>query len=67
MPLDARTLMSTDRNCDVKNVAGGTYYHFGIKNSVVAELACLNFDLQELTDVLTQSILMVYLCSGAQV
>jgi len=53
VPLDARTLMSTDRKCDAKNVAGGTYYHFGIRNSVLAELASLDFDLRDLTNTLT--------------
>ncbi|XP_051967505.1 uncharacterized protein LOC127632781 isoform X1 [Xyrauchen texanus] len=45
--------MCTDRKCDAKNVAGGTYYHFGIRNSVLAELASLDFDLRDLTDTLT--------------
>lgn len=53
VPLDARTLMSTDRKCDVKNVAGGSYYHFGIKKSVLAELSSLDFDLRDLTDTNT--------------
>lgn len=41
VPLDARTLMSTDRSCNVSNVDGGSYYHFGIRNAVVAELKTL--------------------------
>ncbi|KAA0702512.1 hypothetical protein E1301_Tti021314 [Triplophysa tibetana] len=53
VPLDARTLMSTVRKCDVKNIAGGSYYHFGIKNSIQVELASLDFDLRDLTDTLT--------------
>ncbi len=56
VPLDARTLMCTERKCNVKNVAGGSYYHFGIRNSVVAELASLDFDLRVLTDTLTLRI-----------
>lgn len=56
VPLDARTLMCTERKCNVKNVAGGSYYHFGIRNSVVAELASLDFDLRDLTDSLTLRI-----------
>ncbi len=58
VPLDARTLMCTERKCNVKNVAGGSYYHFGISNSVVAELASLDFDLRVLTDTLTLRIHM---------
>lgn len=37
----------------MKNVAGGSYYHFEVKNSAVAELASLDFDL---TDTLTLKV-----------
>lgn len=56
VPLDARTLMSTTRKCNVINVAGGSYYHFGVKNSIVAALENLDFDLKELTDTITLRI-----------
>ncbi|CAI5682040.1 unnamed protein product [Oreochromis niloticus] len=56
VPLDARTLMSTARKCNVINVAGGSYYHFGLKNSIAAALELLDFDLKKLTNNLTLRI-----------
>lgn len=53
VPLDARTLMSTARKCNVTNLAGGSYYHFGLKNAIVASLELLDFDISELTKNLT--------------
>ena len=55
VPTDARTLMSTDRSCEVKNVAGGSYYHFGIENSLIAQLASLG-NLVSVVDKLTLRI-----------
>lgn len=31
LPKDARTLLNTERNLDIKAIAGGEYYYFGIK------------------------------------
>lgn len=55
VPLNARTLMSTDRSCNVTSVAGGSYYHFGIENALVAELTSLGH-LANVTDTLTLRI-----------
>lgn len=41
VPMDARTFMSTDRSCQVTNVAGGSYFHFGIENALISELTSL--------------------------
>lgn len=34
LPLDARTLLGTPRNIDIRKVEPGEYYHFGLKNSI---------------------------------
>ncbi|XP_047137496.2 uncharacterized protein LOC105849210 isoform X1 [Hydra vulgaris] len=31
LPIDSRTLLNTRRNVDIKHVAGGEYYYFGVK------------------------------------
>lgn len=55
IPMDGRTLMSTDRSCNVANMAGGSYYHFGIENALIAELTSLGH-LVNVTDTLTLRI-----------
>lgn len=55
IPMDGRTLMSTDRSCNVANMAGGSYYHFGIENALIAELTSLGH-LANVTDTLTLRI-----------
>lgn len=35
LPRDSRTLLRTPRHCDVKEIAGGSYTHLGIKSSLV--------------------------------
>ncbi|ROK35808.1 hypothetical protein DPX16_17551 [Anabarilius grahami] len=55
IPVDGRTLMSTDRSCNVANMAGGSYYHFGIENALIAELTSLGH-LAHVTDTLTLRI-----------
>ena len=48
-------LMSTDRSYNVTNMAGGSYYHFGIENALIAELTSLEH-LANVTDALTLRI-----------
>ncbi|CAM4734218.1 unnamed protein product [Leuciscus chuanchicus] len=55
IPMDGRTLMTTDRSCNVANMAGGSYYHFGIENALIAELTSLGH-LANVTDTLALRI-----------
>lgn len=57
IPKDGRTLMSTDRSCNVANMAGGSYYHFGIENALITELTSLGH-LANVTDTLALRINM---------
>lgn len=46
LPKDARTLLKTPKNTVVKNIDGGIYYHFGIKEEVKL-LIDLKYNLPE--------------------
>lgn len=35
LPKDARTLLGTTRNCSVKTLGGGKYYHFGLRKNLI--------------------------------
>lgn len=50
LPKDPRTLMSTLKDCEVKKMGSGSYYHFGLCNAICAELTNAQ---DELTDTLT--------------
>lgn len=39
IPMDARTLLKTPSQCNVKEISGGSYYHFGVKKSLVRILS----------------------------
>lgn len=39
IPMDARTLLKTPRQCNVKEISGGSYYHFGVEKSLVRILS----------------------------
>lgn len=39
LPKDARTLLSTPRHYDIKQVAGGSYHYFGVEASLVKVLS----------------------------
>ena len=38
LPKDARTLLKTKTNYDINDVAGGSYHHFGIQESIITKL-----------------------------
>lgn len=44
LPKDPRTLMKTGKVDGIKAVGGGWYYHFGIKETVLAQLSGLKLD-----------------------
>ena len=46
LPSDPRTLLHTIRDYEVRDIAGGSYYHFGMKSCVSQALA--SFDLSDL-------------------
>ena len=39
LPKDPRTLMSTIKNCEVKQMGNGSYYYFGVANAISSLLA----------------------------
>jgi len=39
LPLDSRTLLSTPREQNLRSVAPGEYFHFGIRNGIISSLA----------------------------
>lgn len=39
IPMDARTLLKTPSQCNVKEISGGSYYHFGVEKSLVRILS----------------------------
>lgn len=43
LPKDARTLLGTLTVHDIKKVAGGEYYHFGLESSLVRQLSSISF------------------------
>ena len=43
LPLDARTLLSTPKNIELKEVSPGSYYHFGLGSCIVKALDSVNF------------------------
>ncbi|KAK0140799.1 hypothetical protein N1851_022202 [Merluccius polli] len=47
VPKDPRTLLGTLKDCEVKNIGQGNYYHFGLANAIISELKMANE--QELT------------------
>lgn len=52
VPKDPRTLLSTLKDCEVKEIGQGRYYHFGLASAIVSELKMMN--VHELTtDTLT--------------
>jgi len=50
VPKDPRTLLSTMRTCEVKEIAGGSYYHFGVSNAIIS---VLSHESHPLVDTLT--------------
>ncbi|XP_056449900.1 uncharacterized protein LOC130385424 [Gadus chalcogrammus] len=39
LPKDPRTLMSTSKNCEVKEMGDGSYYYFGVANAIISQLS----------------------------
>lgn len=42
LPKDPRTLLSTLKDCEVKQIGRGSYYHFGLESAVLSELKMIN-------------------------
>ena len=55
LPRDPRTLLATPKETEIKNIAGGQYYHFGIQSSIVAKLDTFSLELGNV-DTLTLHI-----------
>ena len=51
LPKDPRTLLSTDVHQDILRLAGGEYYHFGIKECVIARLSSHPCDIANLLEI----------------
>lgn len=65
LPKDVRTLMKTPKSYEVLNVAGGSYYHFGIENWVMSIVT----GIENVTEVSLQvniDGLPLFKSSGAQ-
>ena len=45
LPKDPRTLLSTKRSYELKGIAGGKYYHFGIAKGVSEKLGIVNISM----------------------
>ena len=42
LPKDPRSLLATPKQAEIKNVAGGHYYYFGVESSIVSKLATIS-------------------------
>ena len=51
LPKDPRTLLHINVNFGVMEVAGGEYFHFGVKNCVISQLESHPQDVENLDDV----------------
>lgn len=52
LPKDPRTLLYTLKDCDVKPMGQGSYYHFGLSSAIISELKITN-EHELTTDTLT--------------
>ncbi len=52
LPKDPRTLLSTVKECDVKEMGQGSYYHFGLTSAIISELK-ITSESELTTDTLT--------------
>lgn len=52
LPKDPRTLLSTVKECDVKKMGQGSYYHFGLTSAIISELK-ITSESELTTDTLT--------------
>jgi hypothetical protein len=52
LPKDPRTLLGTQGSIDVLDVAGGQYYHIGVKNSVISQLQSHPNAFEDLQEIL---------------
>lgn len=51
LPKDPRTLLLTPQSHEVKHIAGGSYYHFGLASAIASEL--IHHELHKLPDSLS--------------
>lgn len=65
LPKDARTLLKTPKVYEVLNVAGGSYYHFGIENWVMSIASGIE-DVTEVSLQVNIDGLPLFKSSGAQ-
>lgn len=56
LPKDPRTLLSTPVCADMRGLAGGSYYHFGVAQSLCSQLSKLSQDSLHGVDTLTLQI-----------
>ena len=54
LPKDPRTLLNTPRSYNVKHIAGGSYHHFGLEQSLIFVLSCDTAKLQSTEEVSIQ-------------
>ena len=54
LPKDPRTLLNTVRKCNVKSIAGGLYYHFGVASSISERLTPLRLSPGDIDSVSIQ-------------
>lgn len=52
VPKDPRTLLGTVKDCEVKEMGQGSYYHFGLASAILSELKMTN-EHELTTDTLT--------------
>lgn len=52
LPKDPRTLLGTLKDCEVKEMGRGSYYHFGLESAIISELKMTN-EHELTTDTLT--------------
>ena len=67
--MDPRTLLNTVRKCNVKNIAGGLYYHLGIASSISEILSplCLSpGDIDSVSIQITVAGLPLFKSSNTQ-
>ena len=54
---DPRSLLATPKEADIKSIAGGYYYHFGVEGSIVSQLVTISSHSQlDNVDMLTLHI-----------
>jgi hypothetical protein len=67
LPKDARTLLGTLTVHDIKSVAGGEYYHFGLKSALVRQLSSISVPAESCISVqLNIDGLPIFKSSGVQ-